>query len=1105
MLIGRAGRHRYDRRMADQAMRLPDNVASVNGENQPSKRPLPWSPAADVLSIPAAATPKTPVILLTRLGIRVSCGVVLLAITLAVPRSASGAPRNPQWPLKTSPTIYDAEQISRLRKLTSYTSVGRSRRKSCTNHAAYWINIPDEQLRALLPDSRVPRAFNVSTEGCPVHGKAIYQYGAYPWKLDRDHPFSITCPVGGERYPSNDFSAYYLGGMTDPALLIGPYADDGRGWRGPDGTEYWFVAYACHWHWRKTWLPAVTNLSEAYALTGQRIYAHKAIVMLDRIAEIYPDMDCNTQSRLAAQANRPYPGKILNRLWETTTLRDLAVAYDLVFDALIGEEPVSLPWRTASEIRANIETNLLEEGIAAVAQGQISGNSARNALLYAVAVRQHGPTSDVLRQTFNQTGCGRYHEGLNYFLYNQVTKDGLPVQSSPLYCFYAIQSIEKLADALSLLDVDLYEHPRVAQMLDAPLQMLCTGDFTPNIGDSGHITSGWVGPKVETYETAYRHLGKPSYAWALEHLIDRDGTPTPTFEDLLEEPLPRQARFQAASYVHRPQSRVLDGFGWVGLNNSQDSVAVSFYYGPRAAHGHFDRLNLELFGHGHRLSPDLGYPDFMNELIPGIYSWSKNTVSHNCVVVDDHRQDNATGGTLLRFHDCPTIHVADAAAAETYKQTDCYRRTLVQVDMGAEDSYLVDVFRVRGGRRHVLSIHGPEGRFALDGVSLPPPVTEGTLAGGDVAYGALYDDPKLDRPGYKGMYNSYRGSGYQHLFNWQRTVPEGLTVGEWRVHDDPTVRLRVHMPHHAGQELVVADAYVSPTRKIPTILKYVLLCREGDEDGNTFVTVWEPAHGRPLIDRIELHDDASFGTGADRVVALSVHRGPSTDLIAVSPTAGRPFSVGRTLASDAAVVVATERQGQQVRTFAAGGTQVTAGPTGRTLAIPPTITGSINAVDYRENTIRVAADTDGLDPADLVGRTVRIFNERHSCVYGVADTKLVDGDLRLQLAGVDFFTGRVRITECGPRANTVVTNTSVMFSEDKAGMHLLTDDRSASARIVSMKDSVIELEARGAEAFTSRVRTSGQIDTWITDIGLGDRVEIERSVDESSAGSLAWD
>ena len=1062
-------------------------------------------PGADVPRIPTAATPRTPVILLARLGIRVFCGVVLSAITLAVARPAGGAPRRPQWPLKTSPTVYDAEQIARLRSSARRTSPATSMRKTRVAQAAYWISIPDEQLRSLLPDNRVHRALNVSTEGCPVHGKAIYQHGSYPWKLNRGQPFSVTCPVGGERYPSNDFGAYYDGEMTDPGLLTGPHADDGRGWRSPDGTTYWFVAYACHWHWRDTWLPAVNILSQAYALTGQRIYAHKAIVMLDRIAEVYPGMDYSTQSRYAEETKRPDAGKILNKRWEEKTLRDLAVAYDLVFDALIGEDPVSLPWRSSAQIRANIEANLLEEGIAAVGRGQILGGAGRQrtALLYATLVRQYAPTNEVLRQIFNETGTGRYQEGLNYALYNLVAKDGLAFQSSPYYCFGTVQAMATLADTLSLVDVDLYEHPRVAQMLDAPLQLLCTGDFTPNIGDSGHITSGWVGPKVETYETAYRHLGKPSYAWALEHLIDRDGTPTPTFEDLLEEPLPRQARFQAASYVHRPQSRVLDGFGWVGLNNSQDSVAVSFYYGPRAAHGHFDRLNLELFGHGHRLSPDLGYPDFMNELIPGIYSWSKNTVSHNCVVVDDHRQDSVVGGTVLRFHDCPTVHLADVAAAETYKQTDCYRRTLVQVDMGAEDSYLVDVFRVRGGWRHVLSIHGPEGRFALDGVSLPPPVTEGTLAGRDVAYGAFYDDPRLGRPGYKGMYNSYRGSGYQHFFNWQRTVPEGLTVGEWRVHDDPTVRLRVHMPHHAGQELVVADAYVSPTRKIPTILKYVLLCREGDEDGNTFVTVWEPAHGRPLIDRIELHDDPSFGTGADRVVALTVHRGPSADLIAVSPTAGRSFSVGRTLASDAAAVVATERQGQQVRTFAAGGTQLTAGPTGRTLAIPTTITGSINAVDYRENTIRVAADTDGLDPVDLVGRTVRIFNERHSCVYGVADAKLVDSDLRLQLAGVDFFTGRVRITECEPRANTVVTNTSVMFPEDKAGMHLLTDDRSASARIVSVKKGVIKLEVRGAEAFTSGVRTSGQIDAWITDIGLGDQVEIERSVYQSGPNHLS--
>ena len=34
---------------------------------------------------------------------------------------------------------------------------------------------------------------------------------------------------------SNDFEAYYRGGMQDDSLLTGPYADNGRGWLSPGG------------------------------------------------------------------------------------------------------------------------------------------------------------------------------------------------------------------------------------------------------------------------------------------------------------------------------------------------------------------------------------------------------------------------------------------------------------------------------------------------------------------------------------------------------------------------------------------------------------------------------------------------------------------------------------------------------------------------------------------------------------------------------------------------------------------------------------------------------------------------------------------------------
>ena len=69
--------------------------------------------------------------------------------------------------------------------------------------------------------------------------------------------------------------------------------------------------------------------------------------MLDRIAEVYPGMDYSKQSRYAELTNGAYNGKLINLIWETSTLRHMVIAYDLVIDALVGEDAIDLPWRSA--------------------------------------------------------------------------------------------------------------------------------------------------------------------------------------------------------------------------------------------------------------------------------------------------------------------------------------------------------------------------------------------------------------------------------------------------------------------------------------------------------------------------------------------------------------------------------------------------------------------------------------------------------------------------------------------------------------------------------------------------------------------------------------
>lgn len=1020
-------------------------------------------------------------------GLAVACLAGTVTAQESQPSSAS------KWPPKTSRSLLTDEQIERARVLCRTNKQAERVYRGIIDSAQPWLAFSDEQLRAMLPDSRVPRAFDLSVHGCPVHGEAIFRYGTYPWKLDPKHPFSVVCPVGHERYPSNDFQAYYLGGMKDRSLLTGPYADDGWGWTSPTGEKYWFVAYACHHAWMSSWRPAVTALSQAYVLTGQRVYAQKAAAMLDRIAEVYPGMDYNSQSRLgqirAERKSGPYEGKILNSIWETGVFKGLAVAYDQIFDTLVGPEPIRLSWRSADRIRNNIEQNLLEDGIAAIFRNQICGNFGmhQDALVHAALVRQTGPTREWLSRIMSGTHGGAVHQGLDYAFYNLVFKDGMPNEVSPGYASHWINNMASLAGPLARAGIDLFRRPRFQLMLDAPLQILCIGRFTPNIGDSGSLNEGWVTPLASSYTLAYGNLKYPRYAWAAEHLGGFRQVYA-SFDDLFRPVWdPGHVRQDIGEYQHQPSSRFLDGFGVTVLNNRSDSLAASVWYGMSSWHAHRDRLNLELFGRGRRLSPDLGYPDTMNDSVSGIYSWTQNTVSHNCMIVDDQMQLGKQPGRVLRFHDSPTVDVVDLDAPGTYPQASVYRRTLVFIEADHENAYLVDVFRVKGGQTHTLSIHGNEADFRFAGPNPSAPVTEGTFAGRDVPYGAMYDDARLNATGYQGGFSTYQGSGYSHLFNYQRVAtPDRVVSGNWTYQNRPAANLNVHVLPDPLQEVILADAFVSPRKKAP-MLKYMLIRRPAGQDGNTFVAVWEMAGEKPFIDEVNLQEDPSLGIGANRVAALSVHRGKAIDVILVAPESGVPICLGSMINTDAAVTVLTVEDGRAGRLFAAGGSAISGGEPARTVEVFPSLRGRVADVDYQAR--RIAVETEQLaDPARLVTRTVRMSNPQHSCVYRIGAASIQHGQLWLDLAGSDVLVGRVRVNDFDPVGSRIITATELQFGWALAGTHLLTNRFAGSWTVVSAGKGMIQLNDERHTMADLLVKGE---DAWIADFGLGDLVEIE--------------
>ncbi len=124
---------------------------------------------------------------------------------------------------------------------------------------------------------------------------------------------------------------------------------------------------------------------------------------------------------------------------------------------------------------------------------------------------------------------------------------------------------------------------------------------------------------------------------------------------------------------------------------------------PGSGHAHADRLNLITFSHDRMLTGEKSthYED------PDQRIYSGASYAHNTVTVDETSQvhgDKLQDEQVPHIHafvDLPAGQVAEAHGDRIYEQTETYRRIVCQFD-----AYLLDIFRVQGGKIHDWLYHG---------------------------------------------------------------------------------------------------------------------------------------------------------------------------------------------------------------------------------------------------------------------------------------------------------------------------------------------------------------------------------------------------------------
>jgi hypothetical protein len=225
----------------------------------------------------------------------------------------------------------------------------------------------------------------------------------------------------------------------------------------------------------------------------------------------------------------------------------------------------------------------------------------------------------------------------------------------------------------------------------------------------------------------------PRHAQAL---VNMGAAATTLFDDYFDPDLVAQTLKE-----HKPdmslRTRNLGGYGCAVLEAGQtgNKRGLALYYGDAGGgHGHFDRLNIEMFAFGMPVLPEDGYPTPFTR--PDFHEWRRaNTYRHFCVMMDELPQMNLYAGQLHAIASTPGVQYVDVSAEIAYPGAELYRRTCALVDMDPDHSYLLDLFRVRGGQQHDWCYHAGTPEMQVSGGTLGPKQEKGTLAGEDVAYG----------------------------------------------------------------------------------------------------------------------------------------------------------------------------------------------------------------------------------------------------------------------------------------------------------------------------------------------------------------------------------
>jgi len=435
-------------------------------------------------------------------------------------------------------------------------------------------------------------------------------------------------------------------------------------------------------------------------------------------------------------------------------------------------------------------------------------------------------------------------DGLKYMIENGIGEDGMWGEGAIGYQQFARHAIVGGLEALACKGTDVWSYKTNAfkNLFDSEFAYAYPDGTSPGINDSGRapVGSGWT---AMAFDYAYLRYGDPNYA----HTVNKTHrqlhqSPACYFPTRVYKPLPEIP-------VKGQTSLVFDKLGYAILRgtNAEGPTFLLMDYGPHGGvHGHYDKLNLILFADGDELA---GEPQFFRYEDDRHANWTKHSVAHWTLSVDEHSQ-NPTTGRLICFADEGDVKVMRAQATGAYAGV-ALDRTVVQMP-----GYILDVYRAWGPAQHTfdypLCFRGSLDRMkGIDEATLRP------MAATTPGYRhILATAPKPVQGPWTGV--------------WSRDAtepnPEGQTTDER--HGGPATEVRaIVLPAPGMAEL---------TANVPGKRQQAILRQKGNDA--TFACLIDPYRASDAAKAIEPLET----TGAVPATAVKVVRADGgTDLIVV--------------------------------------------------------------------------------------------------------------------------------------------------------------------------------------------------------------------------------